>query len=71
MTLRSNGPIKTLITRRQQQQKAAGLPNISLVGLHCTQRKSGVKDYIGGFAVTGGMNIENEVGGIRSQSRRL
>jgi len=49
--------IKTLITRRQQQQKAAGLPNISLSDF-IAPKGSGVKDYIGGFAVTGGMNIE-------------
>jgi len=52
--------IKTLITRRQQQQKAAGLPNISLSDF-IAPKGSGVKDYIGGFAVTGGMNIENKL----------
>ncbi len=52
--------IKTLITRRQQQQKAAGLPNISLSDF-IAPKESGVKDYIGGFAVTGGMNIETKL----------
>ena len=52
--------LKTLITRRQQQQKAAGLPNISLSDF-IAPKESGVKDYIGGFAVTGGMNIENKL----------
>ncbi len=52
--------IKTMITRRQQQQKAAGLPNISLSDF-IAPKESGVKDYIGGFAVTGGMNIETKL----------
>ncbi len=51
---------ETLVCRRQQQQKAAGLPNISLADF-IAPKESGVADYIGAFAVTGGMNIEEKL----------
>ncbi len=52
--------LEILVCRRQQQQKAAGLPNISLADF-IAPKESGVIDYIGAFAVTGGMNIEEKL----------
>ncbi len=52
--------VQKLISRRQQQQKAANLPNYSLSDF-IAPKSTGVKDYIGGFAVTGGMNIESKL----------
>lgn len=52
--------LTTLVCRRQQQQKAAGLPNLSLADF-IAPRSSGVADYIGAFAVTGGLNIEDKL----------
>jgi 5-methyltetrahydrofolate--homocysteine methyltransferase len=49
--------LTTLVCRRQQQHKAAGRPNISLSDF-IAPKDTGVPDYIGGFAVTGGMNID-------------
>ena len=42
---------------RQQNQKAPGLPNISLAD-YIAPLDSGREDYIGGFAVTAGIGIE-------------
>ncbi len=42
---------------RQQTQKAPGLPNISLSDF-VAPKDSGIKDYIGGFVVTAGINAE-------------
>lgn len=45
---------------RQQSKKAAGQPNFSLADF-VAPRESGLKDYIGGFAVTTGLNIETKI----------
>ncbi|MFW6348741.1 MAG: vitamin B12 dependent-methionine synthase activation domain-containing protein, partial [Cyclonatronaceae bacterium] len=42
---------------RQQTQKRKGQPNKSLVD-YVAPKESGLKDYIGGFAVTAGLGIE-------------
>ncbi|MEO1050785.1 MAG: methionine synthase [Bacteroidota bacterium] len=42
---------------RQQGKKGSGLPNLSLSDYIAT-KESGVKDYIGAFAVTAGVGIE-------------
>lgn len=47
----------TLIHLRQQGKKAAHLPNLALSD-YIAPAESGVKDYIGGFAVTAGIGIE-------------
>lgn len=47
----------TLHHLRQQQKKAPGLPNYCLSDF-CASAESGVKDYIGAFAVTAGIGIE-------------
>lgn len=47
-------------TLRQQGQKSAGLPNISLSDF-IAPKDSGKKDYIGGFAVTTGIGIEKHI----------
>lgn len=47
-------------TLRQQGQKSAGLPNISLSDF-IAPKDSGNKDYIGGFAVTTGIGIEKHI----------
>jgi 5-methyltetrahydrofolate--homocysteine methyltransferase len=52
--------LTTLVCRRQQQHKAAGRPNISLADF-IAPKDTGVPDYIGGFAVTGGMNIDEKL----------
>ncbi|MTI31890.1 methionine synthase [Xanthovirga aplysinae] len=44
-------------TLRQQGEKAKNLPNLSF-GDFVAPKESGVKDYIGGFAVTAGIGIE-------------
>jgi 5-methyltetrahydrofolate--homocysteine methyltransferase len=47
----------TLHTLRQQQAKEAGDPNLALADF-IAFKESGLKDYIGGFAVTAGRGIE-------------
>ncbi len=42
---------------RNQQQKENDLPNLSLIDF-VAPKESGVTDYIGGFVVTAGLNIE-------------
>ncbi len=49
--------LMTLHTLRQQQEQPAGEPNLALADF-IAPRESGVKDYIGGFAVTAGLGIE-------------
>jgi 5-methyltetrahydrofolate--homocysteine methyltransferase len=48
----------TLHTLRQQQEKEKGEPNLALADF-IAPVESGLKDYIGGFAVTAGLGIEN------------
>jgi 5-methyltetrahydrofolate--homocysteine methyltransferase len=50
-------PLATLHFLRQQQKKAPGLPNFCLADFIAPQ-ESGIKDYIGLFAVTAGAGIE-------------
>jgi 5-methyltetrahydrofolate--homocysteine methyltransferase len=45
---------------RQQRQKAAGKPNFSLADF-VAPKETGKADYIGGFAVTAGIGIEEHV----------
>ncbi|MBS1516903.1 MAG: methionine synthase [Bacteroidetes bacterium] len=49
--------LKTLHTLRQQNEKSAGQPNFALSD-YIAPKESGLKDYIGGFAVTAGIGIE-------------
>ena len=53
-----NSVCMTLHTLRQQQEKEPGNPNLALADFIASQ-ESGLKDYIGGFAVTTGLGIEN------------
>lgn len=55
-----NKPIGQLYQLRQQSKKAAGVPNISLADF-IAPKESGLKDYIGGFAVTTGIGIEKHI----------
>ncbi len=55
-----NKPIGQLYQLRQQAKKAAGVPNISLADF-IAPKDSGIKDYIGGFAVTAGIGIEKHI----------
>ena len=52
-----NTVFMTLHTLRQQQEKEKGEPNLALADF-IAPVKSGLKDYIGGFAVTAGLGIE-------------
>jgi len=52
--------IHTVHTMRQQGQKAANVPNIALSDF-IAPKDSGVKDYLGGFAVTAGLGIKEHV----------
>ncbi|PKP47868.1 MAG: methionine synthase [Bacteroidetes bacterium HGW-Bacteroidetes-12] len=45
---------------RQQSKKAANVPNISLADF-IAPKESGLKDYVGGFAVTTGIGIEKQI----------
>lgn len=49
--------LTTLHHIRQQNQKATGQPNFCLTD-YIAPKDSGVADYMGGFAVTAGLNIE-------------
>ncbi|HQJ47224.1 MAG TPA: vitamin B12 dependent-methionine synthase activation domain-containing protein, partial [Ignavibacteriaceae bacterium] len=52
-----NGVRRTLHSLRQQNQKSSDQPNIALADF-IAPKESGVKDYIGMFAVTAGIGIE-------------
>ncbi|MEJ2103415.1 MAG: methionine synthase, partial [Ignavibacteriaceae bacterium] len=52
-----SGVKRVLHTIRQQMQKSSGEPNIALADF-IAPKESGVKDYIGMFAVTAGIGIE-------------
>ncbi len=45
---------------RQQSKKASGVPNIALSDF-IAPKETGLRDYIGGFAVTSGLGIEKKV----------
>jgi 5-methyltetrahydrofolate--homocysteine methyltransferase len=47
-------------TLRQQTEKPPGRPNLALADF-VAPKESGVKDYIGGFAVTAGIGIEEQL----------
>lgn len=51
---------KVFHTLRQQGEKAGGVPNISFADF-VAPKESGLKDYIGGFAVTAGIGIEKQL----------
>jgi len=54
----SRSMIRTVLhTLRQQQEKAAGEPNLALADF-VAPRESGLEDYVGCFAVTTGLGIE-------------
>ena len=50
----------TLVNLRQQSKKAKGLPNYNLTDFIAPEH-TGVADYIGGFCVTAGLNIEEQL----------
>ncbi|MGE0562709.1 MAG: methionine synthase [Flavobacteriales bacterium] len=56
----NNKTISTLHQLRQQAKKAKGVPNISLADF-IAPKETGIKDYIGGFAVTTGIGIEEHI----------
>jgi len=51
-------PLCTLHTLRQQKPQPEGKPNLALSDF-IAPKESGVKDYIGGFALTAGLRIQN------------
>ncbi|MFH1195272.1 MAG: methionine synthase [bacterium] len=53
-----DGVLSVFHTIRQQSKKADGLPNIALADF-VASKESGVIDYIGAFAVTTGIGLEN------------
>ena len=55
-----HSPLATLTFLRQQKDKPAGLPHLSLADF-IAPKSSGVRDYIGAFAVTAGLGIEAHV----------
>ena len=56
-----------LHTLRQQLEKGAGEPNLALADF-IASKKSGLKDYIGGFAVTAGLGIEKLLKELRDKN---
>lgn len=52
-----SGIVATFYNLRQQSLKSAGLPNISLSDF-IAPKETGMTDYIGGFAVTAGINLD-------------
>ena len=55
-----NAPLLTLSFLRQQKEKPAGRPHECLAD-YIAPKSSGVRDYIGAFAVTAGLGIEEHV----------
>ncbi|MCU0620267.1 MAG: methionine synthase [Gemmatimonadales bacterium] len=53
-------PLGTIHTLRQQMQKAAGRPNLALADF-VAPRESGLDDWIGAFAVTAGVGLDDLV----------
>ncbi|MEQ8625186.1 MAG: methionine synthase [Vicingaceae bacterium] len=51
---------KTLYSLRQQGKKASNVPNLALADF-IVPKNTGLKDYIGAFAVTAGIGIEEHV----------
>ena len=52
-----SGIVASFYNLRQQGLKSAGLPNISLSDF-IAPKETGMIDYIGGFAVTAGINLD-------------
>ena len=61
--LKADGTVHFL---RNQESKKEGIPNLSLADFVAPEN-SGIKDYIGGFAVTAGIGIEKWVGEYEKQ----
>ncbi|MCK5078539.1 MAG: methionine synthase, partial [Bacteroidales bacterium] len=61
--LKADGTVRFL---RNQESKKEGIPNLSLADFVAPEN-SGIKDYIGGFAVTAGIGIEKWVGEYEKQ----
>jgi 5-methyltetrahydrofolate--homocysteine methyltransferase len=59
-------PLMTWHNLRQQNVKPTGNPNLCLADF-IAPRGSGVKDYIGAFAVTAGIGIEKKLGEFEKQ----
>ena len=55
-----SGVKRVLHSLRSQSQKSNGLPNLALAD-YIAPKESGVKDYVGAFAVTAGIGIEKIV----------
>lgn len=55
-----NEVLTTFHFLRQQLQKGEGKPNFSLADF-IAPKESGIKDYLGGFAVAAGFNIEEQL----------
>jgi len=55
-----NNTIGQLYQLRQQSKKATSVPNMSLADF-IAPAASGIKDYVGGFAVTAGIGIEKHI----------
>jgi 5-methyltetrahydrofolate--homocysteine methyltransferase len=53
-------PLSLVHSLRQQTKKADGVPNIALADF-VAPRDTGLSDYLGGFAVTAGLGIENKL----------
>jgi 5-methyltetrahydrofolate--homocysteine methyltransferase len=51
---------------RQQLEKTEGQPNLSLADF-IAPKETGINDYIGGFVVTAGLNIEEQVKKFEAQ----
>ncbi len=57
----SRSEVKTVLHNlRQQQQKPPGKPNLCLTDF-IAPKSTGLKDYIGGFAVTTGIGIDSKI----------
>ena len=61
-----SGYLETLQTIRQQSVKSGGIKNIALADF-IAPKESGVKDYIGMFAVTTGLGIEKNIDDFEKQ----
>jgi 5-methyltetrahydrofolate--homocysteine methyltransferase len=58
--------LATVHTLRQQMSKSAGRPNLALAD-YVAPRESGVRDYVGAFAVTAGHGLDALVSGHEAQ----
>jgi len=65
-TNRAGGPLMTWHNLRQQNVKPTGNPNLCLADF-IAPKATGVKDYIGAFAVTAGIGIEKRLDQFEKQ----